>query len=84
MIRLTYLHVALISTAASILTSALHATTQAVFALNYDAFGVIAGYIVGRVLGDAPIAIICFGATYGLLKLSRIKLDSANSSTPSR
>ena len=84
MIRLTRLHVALIATAASILTSAMHATMQAVFALNYDSFGLVLGYVVGRMLGDVPVAIICFGAAYGFLKLSGIQSDGASSSPPSR
>lgn len=82
--RLTRMQVALIATAASVLTSAMHAGMQAIFALNYSSFGLVLGYVFGRVLGDVPLAIICFGVAYGLLKLSGIQADGASSSPPSR
>lgn len=84
MIRLTRLHVSLIATAASILTSAMHATMQAVFALNYDSTRLVLGYVVGRVLGDIPIAVVCFGAAYGFLRLSGIQSDGAGAFPPNR
>lgn len=82
MIQLTRLHVALIATAASVLTSAMHATMQAIFALRYDSFGLVLGYVFGRVLGDVPIAILCFGTAYAVLKFSGVQSDGADSASP--
>jgi len=70
MTRLTRMQVALISAAASVLTSAMHAGMQAIFALNYSSLGPVRGYVIGRVLGDVPLAIVCFALVYAFLRLS--------------
>ena len=77
--RLTRTKVALIAAAASVLTSAMHASIQAVFALHYSSLVLVLGYVFGRVLGDAPLAIICFGVVYGLLKVLGIQADGGSS-----
>ncbi len=77
--RLTRMQVALIAAAASVLTSTMHAGMQAIFGLKYSSVGHVLGYVFGRVLGDIPLAIICFGVVYGFLKLSRIQADGASS-----
>lgn len=76
--RLTRTQVALIAAAASVLTSAMHAGLQAVFALNYSSLGLVLGYISGRVLGDVPLALICFVVVYGIMKAFEIQADGGS------
>jgi hypothetical protein len=84
MTRITRMQVALIATAASVLTSAMHAGMQAIFAQNYSSFGLVMGYVIGRVLGDVPLALICLAVVYGLLRLSGIQADGTSSSQSSK
>ncbi|MBV6506255.1 MAG: hypothetical protein ILNGONEN_01828 [Syntrophorhabdaceae bacterium] len=81
---LTRKQVALIAAAASALTSTMHAGIQAIFGLKYSSDGLVVGYVFGRVLGDIPLVIICFGVAYGFLKLSMIQADGASSYPPSK
>jgi len=82
MTRLTRIQVALIAAAASVLTSAMHAGMQAIFAQNYSSLGLMMGYVIGRVLGDIPLAIVCFAVVYGFLRLSGTQ-DGGTSASPS-
>ena len=84
MTRLTRMQVALIAAAASVLTSAMHAGMQAIFSPNYSSLGLMMGYVTGRVLGDIPLAIVCFGVVYGFLKLSGIQANGTSSSPSSK
>lgn len=70
---LTNTQIALIAAAASVLTSAMHAGLQAVFANHYDSVILILAFVVGRVIGDVPISVICFGIVYGWLYLRKAK-----------
>lgn len=65
--NLTRSKIALIAAAASVLTTAMHGSVQAIFTKHYNALDVLF-HIVGRVIGDLPSAVICFGLVYGLLK----------------
>lgn len=84
MTRLTRMQVALIAAAASSLTSAMHAGLQAIFASNYSSVGLAMGYVIGRVLGDIPLAIVCFVVVYGFIKFSGVQDDGTSSSPSSR
>lgn len=84
MTRLTRMQVALIAAAASVLTSAMHAGMQAIFALNYSSLGLVMGYVIGRVLGEVPLAIVCFGVVYGFLRLRGLQADGTSSSPSSK
>jgi hypothetical protein len=77
MTRLTRVQVALIAAAASVLTSAMHGGAQAFFAQNYSSFGLMMAYVLGRVLGDIPLAIVCFAVVYGFLRFSGIQAEGA-------
>ena len=59
--------VALIAAGASVLTSAIHGATQAIFEFSYP-LGLTIGYVIGRVIGDVPAAAICFGVVYACLR----------------
>jgi len=82
MTRLTRVQVALIAAAASVLTSAMHAGMQAIFAQNYSSFGLSVGYVIGRVLGDIPLAIVCFAVVYGFLRLAGNRHEATSASPP--
>lgn len=84
MTHLTRMQVALIAAAASVLTSAMHAGTQAIFAQSYGSLGPVMGYVIGRVLGDLPLAIVCFGVVYGFLRLCGLRAAGTNSSPSSK
>lgn len=66
MIPVTRLRLALIATAASMLTSAMHGSIQAIFSSNFDSILNVAAYVFGRVIGDIPLAIICFVITFAI------------------
>jgi len=66
--NLTTTKIALIAAAASVLTSAMHGTMQAINIQNVNTLHVLF-YVAGRVIGDLPAAVICFGLAYGLLKV---------------
>ncbi len=83
MTRLTRIQVALIAAAASVLTSAMHSGMQAIFAQNYGSLMPVMSYVIGRVLGDVPLAIVCFGVAYGFLRLCGLQADDTNSSSSS-
>lgn len=84
MTRLTRVQVALIAAAASVLTSTMHAGMQAIFAQNYNSVGLAMGYVVGRVLGDVPLAMVCFAVVYGFLRLSGNKAEGTSASPSSK
>lgn len=84
MTRITRMQVALIAAAASVLTSAMHAGVQAIVALNYSSLGQVMGYIIGRVLGDIPLAIVCLGVVYGFLRLRGLQAEGTSSSRSSK
>lgn len=84
MTRLTRMQVALIAAAASVLTSAMHAGMQAIFTLNYSSLGLVMGYVIGRVMGDVPLAIVCFGVVYGFLRLCGLQADGTSPSPSSK
>ena len=65
--NLTRAKIALIAAAASVLTSAIHGTVQAITTQDYNTLQVLF-YIMARVIGDLPSAVICFGLVYGILK----------------
>jgi hypothetical protein len=71
--NLTNAKIALIAAAASMLTSAMHGGIEAVFALHYDSVILVLGYILGRVIGDAILPVICFGIVYGLLAAAKAR-----------
>lgn len=62
--RLTRTRAAAVAAAASVLTSATHAAVLAIFGAHNTNFVQIAGYIIGRVLGDVPVAAVCFALAY--------------------
>lgn len=72
--NLTKTKIALIASAASVLTSAIHASLQAINIQNYNTLQVLF-YVTARVIGDLPLAVICFGLAYGLLKVMDIHGD---------
>lgn len=66
--NLTRAQIALIAAAASVLTTVLHGGVEAIFGQHLSSAGLVLFYIIGRVIGDVPLAVICFGLVYGLLK----------------
>ena len=75
MTKLTKLNVALIAGGASVLTSAMHGTMLAIFDKQYDHASHVLAYVVGRVVGDIPLALICFGLAYALLAILRVQQE---------
>lgn len=84
MTRLTRIQVALIAASASVLTSAMHASLQAIFAQNNSSSELVMGYVIGRVLGDMPLAIVCFAVVYGFLRLLGIQGEGTSASASSK
>ena len=62
--RLTRIRSSLVAAAASVLTSAVHAAALAIFGNHTTDRVLIAGYMGGRVLGDLPVAALCFARAY--------------------
>lgn len=60
--------IALVAATASILTSTVHGLIQAVFERNLAGINAVA-FVIGRLIGDVPVALLCFGLAYGLSKL---------------
>lgn len=71
--NLTNAKIALIAAAASVLTSAIHGGFQAVFEFHNSSVPNVIGFMFGRVIGDVPIAVLCFGMVYGWLYLRKAK-----------
>lgn len=71
--RLTKAKIAMVAAGASVLTSAIHGGIEAVF--GYDSATRVLAYTVGRVAGDIPVAIVCFGVAFGLLTLLGVQQD---------
>ena len=71
--NLTRTKVALIGAAASMLTSGIHGFFEAMNtpSLGGDILRELA-YVVGRVIGDLPAALICFGLVYDILRAKGI------------
>lgn len=59
--------IALVAAAASLFTTAFHGAAQAFFEFHYP-IGHIIGYILGRLIGDSPVALVCYGITFYWLK----------------
>lgn len=75
MMRISKIQIALIATGASILTSAMHGSLQAIFSSNFDSIENILAFVFGRVIGDLPLAIICFGLSYAISTTFKIQSD---------
>ena len=72
--KLTETKIALIAGAASVLTSAIHATVQVLTTQHYNALAILF-YVIGFVVGELPSALICFGLVYGFLRVRHIHGD---------
>lgn len=72
--NLTRAKIALIAAAASVLTTTIHGSIQAYYTQHCNILEGIF-YVMGRVIGDLPSAVICFVLVYALLKYSGIHGD---------
>ncbi len=72
--NLTSAKIALIAAAASVLTTVIHGSVQAISTQHYNTLQVLF-YVIARVIGDLPSAVICFVVVYALLKARGIHGD---------
>lgn len=71
--------IVLIAGGASLLTSAIRAVVEAVYVLGSDSVVHILSFMVGRMAGEIPSAVICMVVAYLLLKMMGIQADGTKS-----